>query len=74
MALQVFAETATHPRRNSLTLTSKPYEKGMTLSMLRSVASEAPTLSPSAHILVWAKISIVPRVIFVGMFKACGWG
>ena len=49
---------------------TKPYENGEMFNMFRSVASEAPTLSPSLMRRTSFKISIVPLEILVGIDKA----
>merc|ERR1719200_79376 len=50
--------------------TIKPYENGEMLSMFNSVASDMPTLSPTAIKGTSLMISMVPLEILVGMDKA----
>ncbi len=47
-----------------------PYVKGEMFNMLRSVASDAPTLLPASTSLRSVVISIVPRAILVGTPRA----
>lgn len=52
-----------HPRGGGRTLTcftTRPYENGEMFSMLSSVASEAPTLSPGFKMWTSLMISMVP--------------
>merc|ERR1719481_1607969 len=48
----------------------RPYVKGEIFNMLRRVASEAPTLSPTLMMGTSWIISIVPLVILVGIWRA----
>lgn len=47
-------------KKKSTCLTTSPYENGEMFNMLRSVASEAPTLSPGFKMCTSLMISMVP--------------